>query len=133
MILVERSYQFALKGKFIQVANESTYPEQPSNPKDEIHKEVGLISFDNVRKRFVLWQFRVEGFVNPYVSDAPAERARVITFTSESIENIPSGFRARETYTILGKDEFSERFEIAEPGKDFGLHSENHLQRLDEK
>jgi len=32
---------------------------------------------------------------------------------------IPAGYRARETYTILSEDEFTERFEIAEPGKDF--------------
>jgi len=30
-------------------------------------------------------------------------------------------YRARETYTILSRDEFTERFEIAEPGKDFEL------------
>ncbi len=130
---VERSYQFALKGKFIQVANKSIYPPQPSNPKGEIHEDVGFISFDNVRKRFVLRQFHVEGFVNTYVSDVPPEGARVITFTSESIENIRAGFRARETYTILWKDELTERFEIAEPNKDFAVYSENHLQRLDKK
>jgi len=44
-----------------------------------------------------------------------------------------AGYRAREAYTILGKDEFSERFEIAEPGKDFTLYSENRLHRVREK
>ena len=130
---VERSYQFALKGKFLQVANKSSYPPQSSNPKGEIHEDVGFISFDSARKRFVLRQFHVEGFVNTYVSDAIADGGRVITFTSEAIENIPAGYRARETYTIVGKDEFSERFEIAEPGKDFALYSENRLQRVKEK
>jgi len=120
---VDRSYQFALKGKFIQVANKSTYPPQTSNPKGEIHEDVGFISYDGARKRFVLRQFHVEGFVNTYVSDAIPEGTHVITFTSEAIENIPAGYRARETYTVLGKDEFSERFEIAEPGKDFALLS----------
>jgi hypothetical protein len=130
---VERSYQFALKGKFIQVANKSTYPPQASNAKGEIHEDIGFISYDGSRKRFVLRQFHVEGFVNTYVSDVIPEGAHVITFTSEAIENIPAGYRSRETYTILGKDEFSERFEIAEPGKDFALYSENRLQRVGEK
>jgi hypothetical protein len=44
---------------------------------------------------------------------------KTIVLTSESIENIPAGFRARETYKILGPDEFMEIFEIAEPGKNF--------------
>jgi len=127
---VERSYQFALKGKFLQVENKSTYPPQSSNAKGEIHEDVGFISFDSARKRFVLRQFHVEGFVNTYVSDAISDEGRVITFTSEAIENIPAGYRARETYSILGTDEFSERFEIAEPGKDFTLYSENRLRRV---
>jgi len=127
---VQRSYQFALKGKFLQVENKSSYPSQPSNLKGEIHEDVGFISFDSARKRFVLRQFHVEGFVNTYVSDAISDEGRVITFTSEAIENIPAGYRARETYTILRTDEFSERFEIAEPGKDFTLYSENRLRRV---
>jgi hypothetical protein len=42
---------------------------------------------------------------------------------------VPAGFRARETYKILGPDEFNEVFEIAEPGKDFELYSEGHFKR----
>jgi len=52
-----------------------------------------------------------------------------MVFTTESIENIPAGFRARETYRILGPDEFVEVFEIAEPGKDFETYSENRYRR----
>ena len=55
---------------------------------------------------------------------------RTIVFVSEAIENIPAGYRARETYTILSRDEFIERFEIAEPGKDFELYSQAHLKRV---
>jgi MFS family permease len=100
-----------------------TYFLLPSRP-----SEGGFLT--GARKCFVLRQFHVEGFVNTYVSDAISDGGRVITFTSEAIENIPAGYRARETYTILGKDEFSERFEIAEPGKDFTLYSENRLRRV---
>jgi hypothetical protein len=52
-----------------------------------------------------------------------------IVFTTEAIENIPPGFRARETYRIVGPDEFVERFEIAEPGKEFELYSEARFRR----
>lgn len=52
-----------------------------------------------------------------------------MVFVSEGIENIPAGWRARETYRILGADEFTETFELAEPGKDFALYSENHFKR----
>lgn len=42
---------------------------------------------------------------------------------------IPSGFRAREIYRILGPDEFMERFEIAEPNSEFAVYSEARLKR----
>jgi len=48
---------------------------------------------------------------------------------TRSIENITVGFRARETYKLLGPDEFTEVFEIAEPGKEFELYSEGHFKR----
>ena len=51
-------------------------------------------------------------------------------FVSDAIENIPAGYRARETYTILSDDEFTECFEIAEPGKEFELYSEARLRRI---
>lgn len=40
------------------------------------------------------------------------------------LENIPAGRCARETYKILGPDEFVEVFELAEPGKNFEVYSE---------
>jgi hypothetical protein len=73
--------------------------------------------------------FHTEGFVNTYVQQ-PSADDKTIVFVSEAIENIPAGYRARETYTILSRDEFTERFEIAEPGKDFELYSEARLKRI---
>ena len=78
-------------------------------------------------KAFVLRQFHLEGFVNQYVSEPVREGP--LRFTSEAIENIRAGYRARETYTITGPDSFVERFELAEPGKDFELYSKTRFQR----
>jgi hypothetical protein len=38
---VERIYQFALKGNFLQVENKSSYPPQSSNPNGKIQKMSG--------------------------------------------------------------------------------------------
>jgi len=122
---VERTYEFVLNGKFLSARNKSVYAPQAANPKGETHEDRGMISFDRARKRFVFRQFHVEGFVNTYVS----EDGKPLVFVSESIENIPPGWRARETYTILGADEFTETFELAEPGKDFEVYSEARLKR----
>src|SRR5437867_10901669 len=126
MSKIQREYRFVLNDKYIQVQNKSTYDPQPKNPKGEVHQDWGMISFDKSRKNFVLRQFHVEGFVNQYVMTGSSADGKTIVFTSENIENIPAGYRARETYKILGPDEFKEVFEIAEPGKDFEIYSEGH-------
>ncbi len=81
------------------------------------------------RRRFVLRQFHVEGFVNQYVADSLVAGADSIVFTSEAIENLPPGYREREIYRILGPDAFIERFEIAEPDGDFPIYSETRFRR----
>jgi len=125
----ERTYQFILNDRFLQEDNTSTYPPQEKNRNGEIHHHMSVISYDTARKLFVFRQFHTEGFVNTYVQ-LPTADDKTIAFVSEAIENIPAGYRARETYTILSRDEFTERFEIAEPGKDFELYSEAHLKRV---
>jgi hypothetical protein len=42
---------------------------------------------------------------------------KTIVLATEGRENIPAGWRARETYKILGADELVEVFELAKPGK----------------
>jgi hypothetical protein len=125
----ERTYQFILNDRFLQETNTSTYPPQEKNKNGEVHHHMSMISYDTARKLFVFRQFHTEGFVNTYV-EQPSADDKTIVFVSEAIENIPAGYRARETYTILSRDEFTERFEIAEPGKDFELYSEARLTRV---
>jgi hypothetical protein len=124
---VRRKYTRVLGGQFIRVQNQSTYKPQEKNPKGEVHEDVGMFSFDNARLRLVLRQFHTEGFVNQYVHD-PAETGKLV-FTTEAIENIPAGWRARETYIARGADEFEEIFELSEAGKDFELYSHARLNR----
>jgi hypothetical protein len=126
---VERDYERALGSRFIRVRNRSTYPPQENNPKGERHEDEGFFSFDRSRKRLLLRQFHIESFVVTYVHDLDAKPG-TISFTSEAIENIPPGYRARETYTLTGPDELEEIFELAEPGKDFALYSRTRLKRV---
>lgn len=127
---VEREYERALGSRFIRIRNRSTYPPQEKNPKGEKHEDEGFFSFDRARKRIVLRQFHIEGFVNTYVQDVEAKPGAVMSFTTDAIENIPPGYRARETYIMSGPDQLEEVFEIAEPGKDFALYSRTKLTRV---
>lgn len=124
-----RSYRLVLRDRFIEVRNTSTYPPQEKNPKGEVHEDVGFISSDRARNRLVLRQFHVEGFVNQFVQDVPPVSG-TLSFTSEAIENIPPGWRARETYIQRGPDEFEEVFELAEAGKPFEVYSHARFKRV---
>jgi hypothetical protein len=105
---LERQYQFVLDSKYIQVKHKSVYAPQEKNPKGETHEDWGFFSYDRSRKIHILRQFHVEGFVTQYVSERIAPDGKTIVFTAESLENLPAGWRARETYRILNNDEFVE-------------------------
>ena len=124
-----REYRRILGDRFVEEINRSVYPAQEKNPKGEVHEHRSIFSFDRARKQIVFRQFHQEGFVNQYVLEPPA-RAGVLVFVTEAIENIPQGYRARETYTFISADEFEELFEIAEPGKEFALYSRARLKRV---
>jgi hypothetical protein len=125
----EREYERMLGTRFMRARNRTTYPPQEKNPKGERHEDEGVFSFDRARKRIVLRQFHVEGFVNTYVQDLDAKPGTV-SFTTEGIENIPAGWRARETYIFHGPDEVEEVFELAEAGKPFNVYSRVRLKRV---
>ena len=125
---VSREYRLVLRDRYIEVRSRSVYPAQEKNPKGEVHEEVGYISYDRVRKTFVFRQFHVEGFVNTYVATATAAPNTVV-FTSEAIENIQAGWRARETYRWTNGNEFTELFELAAPGAEFTVYSETRLKK----
>jgi hypothetical protein len=125
----ERDYARVLNGRFVRVQNRSVYPPQGKNPAGEVHEDTGMISVDRARGRLVFRQFHAEGFVNQYVEGGAAVPGRLV-FTSEAIENIPAGFRARETYVLQGPDAFEETFELAEPGKEFTVYSRSRFTRV---
>jgi hypothetical protein len=112
----------------VQSQNRSVYPPQEKNPKGEEHLDTAVFSFDRQRKQIVMRQFHVEGFINQYVLQSATSTTFV--FVSEAIENIPAGYRARETYRFISADEFEETFEMAEPGKDFAVYSQTKLKRV---
>ncbi|HAQ20946.1 MAG TPA: hypothetical protein DCR40_17190 [Prolixibacteraceae bacterium] len=126
----ERSYQIILNGKFIEVRNKSTYPPSASNAKGEVHEDLGYISYDRALKKLRLRQFHIEGFVNEYFLDSISPDQKLMVFVTESIENIPSGWKAKETYRILSENELEETFELAEPGKEYAGYSKVLLKRV---
>ena len=126
----EQEYQFVLNGKFLQVKNKSVFEPQEKNPKGEVHEDWGLFSYDYPRKKFIFRQFHIEGFVNQYVLDSLSEDGKTLQFITESIENIPPGWKAKLIYKIVNENEFELSFELASPGKDFECYSKGRLKRI---
>jgi len=126
----ERNYEFVLGGRFLQVKNKTIYPPQEKNLKGEVHEDIGFYSHDDQRKKFVFRQFHVEGFVNEYVEQQIAPDDRTLVFVTDRIENIPEGWRARETYKIVNQNEYTEVFELARPQKNFELYTQSHWKRV---
>jgi hypothetical protein len=125
----ERSYQFILNKKFIEIKNKSTWLPTKENPKGEVHEDIGYISYDKARRKFILRQFHIEGFVNQYILDSISSDRKTFFFVSESIENIPNGWKAKETYHLTDNNEFTETFELAEPNKPFEVYTTAILKR----
>ena len=125
----ERSYKFVYN-RYIELKNKSVYAPTKENPKGYIHEDFGVISYDKMRKTFVFRQFHIEGFVNQYVLESISLDGKTIVFVTEAIENIPKGWRCRETYTINNGNELTEAFDMAEPNKDFEPYTKASFKRL---
>jgi len=126
---LEAEFKFVLNGKYLQVRGKAVFEPQEKNKKGEVHEDLGFISFDRARKTFVFRQFHVEEFVTQNVLDSLSSNEKTFVFLSENIENIAPGWRVRATYKIQNENEFLQIFELAEPGKDFEVYSENQLKR----
>lgn len=60
----------------------------------------------------------------------PASTPNALAFTTDAIENISTGWRARETYIVHGPDEFEEVLELAEGTRAFEVYSRVRLIRV---
>ena len=76
----------------------------------------------------LLRQFHQEGFVNQYVMTPSNSQGRIV-FESEALENVPSGWKAREIYEIVSSDEFVETFEIAAGAGAYEVYSKARFKR----
>jgi len=126
---VQRWYEFVLGGRYLYERNVSTYAPREGNPKGEVHHHWSFFSYDRARKRIVLRQFHMEGFVNQYVMNQALSTPSRLVFDSERFENFSNTWRARETYDIASPTDIVETFELGAPGKPLQVYSRNRLRR----
>ena len=125
----EREYKLILNGTFLEIRNNTVFAPRGNQAKGESHEDVGFVSYDWGRHRFNFRQFHVEGFVNHYILSSMGADNKPASWVTESIENLEQGWRARESYKFMSKDEFVETFELAPPGKDFFMFTQTNFKR----
>lgn len=126
---VESQYDLILDGSFLQVNLRAKYEPRARYPEGELHREMAMLSFDRAAGKYVLRQFHNETIFNEYTTESISPDGHTIVMVTRHIENYAPGWRARETWKILGPDEFVEIFELAAPGKDFVTYVENRFRR----
>ena len=126
---LEGKFEFIFNGKFLQMKGVSEFEPLKDKPKGEKHEDIGYISYDGIRGKFILRQFMGEGIVTQYVLDTLSADGKTFVFLSENLENVPPGFKAKVTYRVLNQNEFLWIFELAAPGKELECYSTNHLER----
>ena len=127
---IEREYEYLMGGTYIIGKNTSTYEKQEKNPEGEIHDHWDIISYDKVRAKYVFRQFHAEDITNTFSLDSLNAANGNLEFESESIENFRKGWRAKEVYKIISKDEFIEIFYLASPGNDYTQFVKSSFKRI---
>jgi len=124
-----KDFQFIMNGKYLLLKGKSIYEPQKKNPKGEVHEDWGFFSYDQFRKKFVLRQFHIEGFIIHYALENIPEDGKTFVFVSEQIENAPPGWGAKVTYKFMDADTINEQFDLATSEKGFDCYIVNILKR----
>ncbi len=128
---VERHAELALGGHFVRIEGRSVYPKQEANPKGEVHGEIDLWSYDRARQTLVLRQFDTLGFVGTYALDKASSTATKWVLLGESLENVPKGWKARYTFTLIAPNEYHEMLELDADGNGFKPYVTNRFLRIE--
>lgn len=126
---VVKEFQFILDGKYLRMTTKANFEPQEKNATGEVHEDVGYISYDRSRKKFVFRQFHIEGFINQYVLDSFLDDGKTICWVSEKMENAPPSWKVELVYTIKDESTIEESFNLGMPDRDFECYNLNRLKR----
>lgn len=120
-----RTYEFILGGNYLTCRHDSVRLPQDKSPEGDQHQELGIYSLDSERRKIVWRQFMIEGVVSRYLCDV---EGMTMVCTTEAVESGP-GIRARLTLEVTDRYRFTERYEIAWPGRELELYFTNRWTR----
>ena len=114
-----RTYTYELNENYIMERNQSTFPKTEKKPKGEVHRDIGIFSYNANTKEIVYRSFNVEGFTNIFVLDSVNSTKQKFVFITREIENNPANWKARVIIEKISEAEFRESFDIAMDGANY--------------
>lgn len=117
----ETEWKVVLNGTFLQCKSSS-------KAKGDDHQDIGLISYDESRKKYIYRAFHSEGFVNRYVADISSSGSRIV-FSSEAIENGPKGLKAMEIIELKNGKLFT-TLKLASGADSYKVCASGELERV---
>lgn len=128
---VIREYKYLMGGTYLIGTNRSDYVKQEKNPEGETHDNWDIFSYDKLRAKYILRQFHAEDITNTYTLDTSKVANKIIEFETEYIENFEKGWRAKEVYQIINRNEFIEIFYLASPDEEYTEYVRNIFKRIE--
>jgi hypothetical protein len=125
-----RTYSYELGGNYIMEKNQSTFPKSDKNPKGEVHKDIGMFSYNSNKKEIVYRSFNIENFTNIFVLKDTLSTETKFIFITREIENNPGNWKARVMIEKISDTEFMEFFDIAMDGENFKPFLQNHWYKV---
>lgn len=125
-----RTYSYELGENYIMEKNQSTFPKTEKNNLGEVHRDIGMFSYNSNKKEIVYRSFNIEGFTNIFVLNDSLSAENKFVFITREIENNPGNWKARVVIEKISNTEFKEFFDIAMDGNNFKPFLKNHWYKV---
>jgi len=125
-----RTYTYELNDNYIMEKNQSTFPITEKKPKGEVHRDIGIFSYNANTNETIYRSFNVEGFTNIFVLDSVNSTRQKFVFITREIENNPGNWKARVIIEKISAEEFIETFDIAMNGVNYEDFISNHWYKV---
>jgi len=90
-----------------------------SSPEQDIHRDLGVFSYDAGNDRVMMRQFVSEGVICRYKLAEVSSDGKTMTFVTEVCEGGSPDFGARMTYGFPNKYQYTTKLELAPNGKNY--------------
>ena len=125
-----RTYTYELNKNYIIERNQSTFPKTEKKPKGEVHRDIGIFSFNANKNEIIYRSFNVEGFTNIFVLDSVNSTEQKFIFVTREIENNPGNWKSKVRIEKISDTEFKEYFNIATDGVNYKDFIANHWYKV---